>query len=120
MANLLFKLNNVPDDEADEIRNLLDDAKVDYYETSAGNWGLSFAAIWLKDAEQLDHAKQLIDQYQNERYQRVRSERMALAASGEQITWWQSVKAQPIKLVAVFIFIAVVLYLTVVPFFSQF
>ena len=119
MANLLFKLNNVPDDEANEIRELLDNSEIDYYETSAGNWGLSFAAIWLKDSVQLEKAKALIDEYQHQRYQRVQNERLELVASGQQITWWQVVKTHPVKLVAVFIFVTLVLYLSIAPFFGQ-
>ena len=38
MAMLLFKLNNVPDDEAMDVRQLLDDNGIHYYETDAGRW----------------------------------------------------------------------------------
>ena len=89
MANLLFKLNNVPDDEADDIRDLLEEGEIEFYETSSGNWGLSFAAIWLKDEQQLQAARQLIDQYQSQRYERVSQEHQALRENGQNTTWWQ-------------------------------
>ena len=118
MAALLFKLNNVPDDEADEIRELLDAEGVDYYETSAGNWGLSFAAIWLKDESKLVESKAILDEYQQKRYDRVVEHRDQLRASGQDLTWWQGIKLHPIKFIAVTIFISVILYLSVAPFFA--
>ena len=48
MALLLFRLRNVPDDEADEVRHLLNENSIEFYETSAGNWGISMPAIWLR------------------------------------------------------------------------
>src|SRR4030065_1675214 len=47
---LLFKLNGVPDDEAEDIRALLNRNGIDYYETPAGNWAESVPAIGLNDA----------------------------------------------------------------------
>lgn len=38
-AKILFRLSGVPDDEADDVRMLLTDNAIDFYETSAGNWG---------------------------------------------------------------------------------
>ena len=36
MAVLIFKLRYVPEDEAHEIRELLGDNNIDFYETTAG------------------------------------------------------------------------------------
>jgi len=47
MAVQLFKLKGVPEDEAEDIRNLLTNHYIDHYETPAGNWGISMPAIWL-------------------------------------------------------------------------
>lgn len=69
MAKLLFRLNGVDDDEADAVRTLLDNEAIPYYETHAGRWGLSVAAIWLKDEEYFDRARELIEDYQEERQQ---------------------------------------------------
>ena len=38
MSKLLFKLRNVPDDEALEVRELLELNDIDYFETTPGNW----------------------------------------------------------------------------------
>jgi hypothetical protein len=43
----------VPDDEAHEIRELLIDNDIDFYETSVGVFGISMPGLWLKNEEQL-------------------------------------------------------------------
>ena len=45
MATLLFRLNNVPEDEAEDVRQLLDDKGFAFYETQAGFFGLGVASI---------------------------------------------------------------------------
>lgn len=118
MAKLLFKLNGVPDDEADEIREVLDGNEIDYYETSAGAWGLSFAGIWLKQEDQFEQAKSLIDEYQEQRYHKVHTERRAKIESGEYPSYWQSILHSPIKILLVLAFVSAVLYFSVRPFFG--
>ncbi|MCW8876196.1 MAG: DUF6164 family protein [Kangiellaceae bacterium] len=118
MAKLLFKLNGVPDDEADEIREVLDGNEIDYYETSAGSWGLSFAGIWLKQEDQFEQARSLIDEYQEQRYHKVQTERRIKIESGEYPTYWQSVLHSPIKILLVLAFVSAVLYFSVRPFFG--
>ncbi|MGK0318613.1 MAG: hypothetical protein ACI9JP_000792, partial [Granulosicoccus sp.] len=39
MPTLVFRLRNVPEDEADDVRMLMNENDFDWYETSAGNWG---------------------------------------------------------------------------------
>lgn len=67
MAILVFRLKYVPDDEADEIRQLLTEHQIEFYETSAGRWQISMAGIWVKDKEQASRARQLIHEDQIER-----------------------------------------------------
>lgn len=67
MAKLLFHLRHVPDDEADEVRQLLTTHELDWYETRAGLWGLSAPALWLRDADQYPRARSLLDDYQQTR-----------------------------------------------------
>jgi len=74
MPILLFNLRNVPEDEADEIRALLQQHGVEFYETPANRWGISGGGIWLADEERLAQARELIDRYQRERPARVRGE----------------------------------------------
>ena len=48
MSKLLFKMRHVPEDEGREVRELLTSNKIEFFETFAGNWGVSMPALWLK------------------------------------------------------------------------
>jgi len=117
VSNLIFKLNSVPDDEAEEIRQLLENAEIPFYETDSGRWGLGFAAIWIKEKEFLDQAKQIINDYQQERYQRITSEHKAQEEAGEKISRIEFFMQTPIKFSLLIIFAVLLAYFTVAPFF---
>jgi len=72
MAILFFSLRGVPIDEADDIRQLLSLNDIDFYETSAGNWGISTPAIWLYHREDQERIQQQFDEYQQQRTIRQR------------------------------------------------
>jgi hypothetical protein len=74
MAVLLVNLRHVPDDEAEELRDVLERHRIDVYETPPGRWGISAGGIWLRDDDQLDHARQLMADYQEQRRARARAE----------------------------------------------
>lgn len=112
MAKLFFKLNGVPEDEAHEVRQLLEDAGIDFYETSAGNWGVSMAAIWLQDESQLDRAQGLLEEYQHARLFRVREE----AQRHPPETFWQRLISAPLQVFAYGLLILAILYISVAPF----
>lgn len=67
MAILFFNLRGVPGDEAEDVRALLDANDIAFYETSAGFWGMSLPAIWLYHQEDLPLARNLFDDYQQQR-----------------------------------------------------
>lgn len=114
MAELLFKLNGVPEDEAFEVRALLEEAGIDFYETHAGNWGVSLAAIWLKDDSQLTQAKTLLDTYQAQRLQLIREQ----ARDNPPETLWQRWFRQPLQVIAILLFVGFIVYVSVVPLWS--
>jgi len=117
MPILLFRLNGVPDDEADEVRELLSRHHVDFYETSAGRFGISLAAIWLRDDSDFTRAQQLIDDYQVERTQRVRSEYAALCRAGRNETFLDRLRRHPVRFVGYAAVILFILWFTLAPFF---
>ncbi|MDO9476191.1 MAG: DUF6164 family protein [Pseudohongiella sp.] len=117
MATLLFRLRNVPDDEADEVRELLDQHQLSYYETSAGNWGISMPAIWLNNDADHEAARRLLDQYQHNRAQRMRSEYESARARGEAETQLQVLRREPLKAISLIVVIAIFLYLSTTAFF---
>ena len=64
MARQLLKLRHVPEDERAEICELLETHDIAFYETSAGNWGISLPALWLVHDEQYEQARALLDSLQ--------------------------------------------------------
>ena len=116
MPEILFKLRNVPDDEADEIRDLLTKNNIEFYETPASRWGVSMEAIWLPEDTCLEQAKQLIDDYQTQRYQRVTKEYEDLKQKGEVESFLSRVARRPIQTIAIVVFIAVIVYFVTMPF----
>lgn len=113
MAKILFRLNGVPDDEADEVRALLADHAIDFYETSAGNWGVSMPAIWLTDARQFDQARALLDTYQKERGIRMRAEYARLKQEGKNKTLIDAVIQNPVRFTIHLALAMLVIYLSV-------
>jgi len=112
MAKLIFKLQHVPEDEAEDVRSLLAEHGIETYETSAGNWKISMPGIWLKNDDQLSHAKALLEDYQKQRYQRARQELDSLQSKGETKAFWNNFLENPLQVTLYLGFVAIVLYLS--------
>lgn len=115
---MLFRLNNVPEDEAEEVRALLTENGIDFYETHAGNWGVSTAAIWLRDGSRLAEAKSLLAAYHAERAIRVREAHRQSEAEGLRRGLLDELKEHPLRLILYLAVILAVLYLSTMPFFN--
>jgi len=116
MSALLFKLRNVPDDEADDIRQLLDDNHIEFYETTAGNWGISMPAIWVQNDTDLGKAKSLLGAYQEKRAVTARQDYNDMRASGTAPGWFGRLKARPLATAGIILFCLFVLYVMISPF----
>jgi hypothetical protein len=119
MATLLFRLNQVPEDEAEDIRQLLDNADLDVYETSSGFWGLGVAAIWLRDNNDLPRARNLIDHYQQQRAEKMRADYQARVAAGEEPGFWQHNLQHPLRLLGIAAFIILIITVMLLPFWKS-
>ncbi|SBS29915.1 hypothetical protein MAQ5080_01539 [Marinomonas aquimarina] len=113
MAQLVFRLKNVPDEEADDIRALLNEHEIEFYETSAGRWQISMAGIWVRDKEQAQRAKALIAEDQSQR-----------AARAQQITardwiagFLTHARQNPVEFAFTLVALLLVLSLSVIPFY---
>ena len=115
MAKLLMNLRNVPDDEADEVRALLDQHQVAYYETKPSRWGISFGGIWMRDQAGFAEAKQLLAEYQQARQLRARAEREAAERDGTAETFLSLLRAQPGQVALVVVGILLTLALFALP-----
>jgi len=116
MAVKLFKLRHVPEDEAEEIRLLLLENGIDFYETEAGGWGISVPAIWIHDDNRLAQASALIDAYQQERTTRVRAEYRQLKDKGHHQTVADKIRQKPIQFILFFLMTLFILYVSLAPF----
>ena len=116
MAKLIFKLKSVSYDEADDIKNLLSENKIDFYESPAGNWEISMHALWLNDEAQYAQAKHLIDEYQVKRSQRIRLETQQKIDLGEHETFSQRLINKPVQSSIYLAIIILILYFSIMPF----
>lgn len=113
MALLLFSLRHVPDDEADDIRDLLTENQINFYETYAGNWGISMPAIWLSDEAQHEQARQLIYEYERQRQAFQQEEYAKLKKTGEANTFLKNLWHYPAQTVLFIASIIMVIYISI-------
>ena len=118
MAILIFKLRYVPDDEAHEIRELLHDNNIDFYETTAGVFNISMPGLWLKNEDQLQNARQLIDDYQQSRQNSARDEYDLQQAQGTARTIWDMFKEAPVRYIIFILTISLLCFLMIFTFFK--
>jgi hypothetical protein len=117
MAKLLLNMRLVPDDEAADVRAMLDEARIPWYETEPSRWGISHGGIWVRDDEDVDRAKALMAGYQATRRERARAERAAALRDGTAETFADVLRREPLRvLLAVLGIAAALAVLALVPF----
>lgn len=116
MAVLLFKLRYVPDDEALEVRALLHENDIDFYETSAGVFNISMPGLWLKNKDQLEKARQLIDEYQQARHDKACGDYALEQSQGTARTFWDMFKEAPVRYISILLAIMLICYFMIVGF----
>ncbi len=112
MATLVFRLKYVPDEEADDIRQLLIDHDIAFYETVAGRWQMSMAGIWVKDKAQAKKALECIREDQIARAQTMRP----ISVGQWLLGCVQHARQNPVEMVFTLFAIALILGLSVAPF----
>jgi Family of unknown function (DUF6164) len=115
MAKLLLNLRNVPDDEADDVRALLDAHAIAYYETSAGFLSFSLGGIWVRDDADFAEAKRLMDAYQAQRAARVRAEYEVARRDGTADSFRSVLRDEPMRVVVAVLGILFALALVALP-----
>jgi hypothetical protein len=117
MSRLLIKLRHAPEDEIQEIRSLLQEHRIDFYETQAGPWGISAPGIWLNDEHQYDRAKALMDDYQENRFREKRAEYEKLRRVGQHRTFLQNLLENPLQVILYSLIVGLIIYFSISPFF---
>jgi hypothetical protein len=112
MAKLLFRLNGVFEEEANYVREALDNAGIEYYETNQGRWGISVAAIWLPNEDDYIAARELLDQVQEEWIEHVQGDYVP--------TFAERFRERPTAFILTILAVIAMIGLTVVPFVGVF
>lgn len=113
MSILFFSLRGVPDDEADEVRQLLNDNGIDFYETSAGPWGISTSAIWLYRHDDVETIRPLFKAYQQQRTLTQRAQYQQLKQQGQAPGFIRHNLYRPLRFILYSGGIGLILYLSV-------
>ena len=113
MSKLLFSLRGVPEDEAEEVRELLTQHAIDYYETLPGNWGISMPALWLYHDEQLEQAQSLLTEYHRNRAITQRALYLQLKKEGKTPTFSSNISKNPGRFILYICGIALILYISI-------
>lgn len=114
MSVLIFRLNGVSEEEAADVRELLQQHELSFYESTAGRWGISVAGLWLHDENQKHLARELIDQYQAEREQRF--EYWWAQQPSFIVSLWRSFLARPIQFLAISVLLLAIIFISLSPF----
>ena len=110
MARLLLNLRDVPEDEADEIRALLDAQAIACYETEPNRWGFSAGGIWLSQDADAERASVLLADYQQQRRRQALAERAGLPRL------WTQLREQPLRVFGALLAAAALIALITLPF----
>ncbi|MCG8393430.1 MAG: DUF6164 family protein [Pseudomonadales bacterium] len=116
MTTLLLNLRQVPDDEAEEVRALLEEHDILFYETTPSLWGISAGGIWLTRPEDRERAKALLADYQQERARRQRQLFEEAQRDGTAPTLGQRLREEPMRALGALIAVLVLLLVTLLPF----
>jgi len=117
MSILLLNLRQVPEDEADEVRRLLQEHAIAFFETQASRFGISAGGIWLADEGQAEQARQLLATYQQQRREQARAAFRAAQREGNAVTFLSELRAQPLRMLAALIAVVALVALCALPYF---
>lgn len=115
MSRLLLNLRHVPEDEADDVRALLDANGIAFYETTPGPWNISVGGIWVKQDADVAEAKRLMADYQRQRAARARADHAAAVRDGTAETFRSQLRAEPARVVLAMLGILLALALVALP-----
>jgi hypothetical protein len=97
MPRLLLNLRNVPEDESEEVIDLMARNDIDCYQTPPGPLGITAGGIWLKDREDYPRARELMDEYQAERARKARAEHDQAIREGRAETLGTAMRRRPVQ-----------------------
>ena len=117
MSKLLLNLRNVPDDEAADVRAMLEARRIAFHETSPSLWGITVGGIWVTDDADFADARHAMADYQQQRSARVREEYAAARRAGTTETFWMVLRDEPGRVLLTLLAVAFLLGLVALPVF---
>ena len=114
--HLLLNLRHVPEDESAEVRALLEQHHIAFYETEPNRWGISAGAIWIRQDGDIAQARALLASYQAERQLRARSEYATAKREGRVESFCQQMRREPLRLVVILFGMVIFIALSLWPF----
>ncbi|HHM05113.1 MAG TPA: hypothetical protein ENJ19_05140 [Gammaproteobacteria bacterium] len=118
MAVKFFNLRDVPEREAEGVRQLLKQHAIEFYETPGSAWGISAPMIWLRNDADRERAGILLDEFQREFTAKARADYQALKARGELPGVWDLLRRRPLKATVYLALILLLAYVSLYPFHS--
>lgn len=115
MPKLLLNLRNVPDDELEEVQDFLEAARIDWYQTRPGPFGITAGGIWIRDEADFPQARRLMTSYQQGRVERVRAARAQAERDGTAETFADIVRRQPLRVALTVVAVLLLLGLMALP-----
>lgn len=115
MAKLLLNLRHVAEDEIDDVTAFLDAHGIAWYPTRPSLFGISAGGIWIEDNADWPRARVLMDEYQQQRSQRVRREQTEAVRDGRARTFADVLRDEPLRVVLTVLAICALLALVAVP-----
>lgn len=115
MSRLLLNLRHVPADEADDVRALMREAGIAFYETRPSMFGISAGGIWLREDADEPRARTLLRDYQATRGEQARRAFDEARREGRVPGVLDQLRDDPRRVLLVFAGIALMLGLTALP-----
>jgi len=116
MGKLLLNLRHVPDDEADDVRDMLEGEGIEFYETPPNRWGITVGGIWVRDPDDMPRARALMSEYQAQRLEQARADREARREAGELEGFWASLANNPLQYLVAAAATVMILFILFYPF----
>lgn len=113
---LLLSFRYAPEDEIEQVRILLTNNDISFYEVPPSFLGFNAGGIWLRHAEQKTAAQALLTEYQQQRALDARKLWDEQKQQGTRITQYHIAKAHPIRFLLTLISIFLLLGLVTIPF----
>ena len=112
---LLLNLRHVPEDECEEVLDLLARHHIPHYTTPPGPFGISAGGIWVCEIDDMPKARALFDVYQKARAERCQAARAKAREDGQEERFFTLWAKQPLTVLLMILLSVMVLMIFFAP-----